>query len=876
MIKRLVYIVLFSLITFPVFCTHNRAGEITFRQISGYTYEFTITTFTYRYSAANRLELDVQWGDNTSSTASLSKEGHVVLPNNYFYNRYIIRHTFPGPGIYEILMQDPNRNFGIRNIPNSVNVIFSIKTTMLIAPEIGTNSTPELLNYPIDRAAVGHLFIHNPSAFDPDGDSLAYRLTVCTGQDGTPITGYTLPMYSDTFYVDAITGDLVWYTPVDTGKYNVAMDIMEYRNGVKIGNIVRDMQIDVFRTNNNPPVNPFIPDLCVIAGDSIEFQFTTTDADNDSIRSTMTGGPFIVSGNRATYTPIAGGPGFKTSVFNWNTDCNHIRRLPYQVTLKSQDINRDIDLVDIDHFNITVLAPPPLNLTVTPTSSEITLDWESSNCGVITGYLIYRREGSSGYTPDSCENGVPEYTGFVKVGQVVGNITSFSDNNDDEGLTQGINFCYRVTAVYKDGAESLASNEACASLVPGFPALLNVSVTKIDPENGEIFVSWAKPRGFNPADAPGPYVFQIFRSHTNNAADFVLIDSVETPDLIDTTCTDTLINTIDFPYYYTVKMFNNTPGNRFNMDSMGRNEIASSLYMDIKPEDNQLILTFRKKVPWINSDYVIYRQNKATLAFDSLTTTQDKSFIDSGLQNGVEYCYKARSIGWRPIDNAIYTNSNLSHVACGTPVDLEPPCPPELEVDSKCDSFMNVLTWTNPNNTCSNDVIRYNIYYSQQFEGSMDSLTSTFSSTDTVFYHKVQSGVELAGCYTVTAVDSFENESSPSARICVDECILYELPNVFTPNGDGIHDLFVSKNLNNAIRKVDMKIYNRFGLLVYETSDPGINWNGKLKNTGQQVSPGVYYYICGVYEPRIIGEVIRNLTGFIHVYTGGGSVISNE
>ncbi len=208
------FVIIFSgLFLLPVFlfATHNRAGEITFRQISGYTYEVTVTTFTYTLSAANRSQLNVEWGDNTSSIVGL--DSRVELPNYYYRNKYTTTHTFPGPGIYQVLMQDPNRNYGINNIPNSVDVIFSIKTTLIISPEIGNNSTPLLLNYPIDRAALGHLFIHNPAAFDPDGDSLSYKLTICTGQDGKPITNYVLPAYSDTFYVDPVAGDLVWYSP---------------------------------------------------------------------------------------------------------------------------------------------------------------------------------------------------------------------------------------------------------------------------------------------------------------------------------------------------------------------------------------------------------------------------------------------------------------------------------------------------------------------------------------------------------------------------------------------------------------------------------------------------------------------------------------
>jgi hypothetical protein len=71
--------------------------------------------------------------------------------------------------------------------------------------------------------------------------------------------------------VDAVTGDLIWDAPVDTGIYNIAMNIEEWRNGVKIGNIVRDMQVEVFNTTNTPPENDSLVSLCVMAGEKIEY-----------------------------------------------------------------------------------------------------------------------------------------------------------------------------------------------------------------------------------------------------------------------------------------------------------------------------------------------------------------------------------------------------------------------------------------------------------------------------------------------------------------------------------------------------------------------------------------------------------------------------
>jgi hypothetical protein len=63
------YIVLFLLIFFSIntFATHNRAGEITYRQIGPLTYEVTITTYTKADAPADRCELTLHWGDETES-----------------------------------------------------------------------------------------------------------------------------------------------------------------------------------------------------------------------------------------------------------------------------------------------------------------------------------------------------------------------------------------------------------------------------------------------------------------------------------------------------------------------------------------------------------------------------------------------------------------------------------------------------------------------------------------------------------------------------------------------------------------------------------------------------------------------------------------
>src|SRR4030043_1713686 len=308
----------FALLAFNILvlsATHNRAGEITYTQMSDLTYHFTITTFTYTLSLADRPSLDVNWGDNSISTAQRVEK--TKLPNYYQKNVYLIDHTFPGPGVYRIVVQDPNRNLGVLNIPNSVNVVFSITTIVTVNPAMGYNSTPVLLNPPYDKAALGYVFIHNPAAYDPDGDSLSYKITVCTREDGKPIENYTLPPATHFLRVDSITGDLIWDTPADTGIYNVAMEIQEWRNGRKIGVVVRDMQIEVFTTRNKPPVNSPLKDICVEVGQTVDFIVSATDPNNDFISQKATSGIFTLTTCPAQFTKIDSVAGSSNSRFRW-------------------------------------------------------------------------------------------------------------------------------------------------------------------------------------------------------------------------------------------------------------------------------------------------------------------------------------------------------------------------------------------------------------------------------------------------------------------------------------------------------------------------------------------------------------------------------
>jgi gliding motility-associated-like protein len=144
--------------------------------------------------------------------------------------------------------------------------------------------------------------------------------------------------------------------------------------------------------------------------------------------------------------------------------------------------------------------------------------------------------------------------------------------------------------------------------------------------------------------------------------------------------------------------------------------------------------------------------------------------------------------------------------------------------------------------------VGYKIFYKPARNADFQFLDSVPSS-DTNYIHN--NNLEtLAGFYGVTAVDSFYNESA-MAITSVDSCLMFSLPNVFTPDGDGVNDIYVSYNLGGFVKNVDMTIFNRYGQTVYKTTDPDINWDGYHKDTGKLVATGVYYYVCELTEPRI-------------------------
>jgi gliding motility-associated-like protein len=208
---------------------------------------------------------------------------------------------------------------------------------------------------------------------------------------------------------------------------------------------------------------------------------------------------------------------------------------------------------------------------------------------------------------------------------------------------------------------------------------------------------------------------------------------------------------------------------------------------------------------------------------------------------------------------------NLSQVNCATPIDNIPPCPPVLSVRTDCENATNVLSWKNLYDTCSNDIVKYFIYFSHCSDGQLTLLDSLGNINDTVYSHLQDNSV--TGCYAIIAMDSAGNKSIFSNKICINynTCDFW-LPNVFTPNGTEIlNQVFHPRKAFSSVDHLNMTILDRWGKEVYSTTDPNINWDGRDKNTHRLCSDGVYYYICEIYEKALCGDQKIILKGAVTI-----------
>ncbi len=193
------------------------------------------------------------------------------------------------------------------------------------------------------------------------------------------------------------------------------------------------------------------------------------------------------------------------------------------------------------------------------------------------------------------------------------------------------------------------------------------------------------------------------------------------------------------------------------------------------------------------------------------------------------------------VSDSIYVDS-LNPVADFTATPLQGTAPVTVTItDNSSDRVTNTWQYFSVNNGSS----------SNSFIIGYDSLQPAF---DTTFINDD----DYAICLIVA--NDFECYDTLCQDITVFPVPSIDVPNVFSPNEDGVNDLFFFPA--NGLSELEATFFNRWGNQVFEFTTPNDTWDGTNMNTGKQCSDGVYNFI---YRAVAQNGTVFEGQGFVHL-----------
>lgn len=250
--------------------------------------------------------------------------------------------TLPACSDWVISYSVPARNFVIGTIvnPGGMSMYLEAKLNNLNFP---CNSSPQFTNRPIPYTCVGQTFCFNNGSSDVNGDSLYLQLitprhsatvnvTYLAGFSATqPLTSSPLATFNP------LTGDFC-VSPTLLQVSVLAVLVKEFRNGVFVGSVMRDIQIRTIACNN---INPSLPGINnstnftqnICAGVPFSFNITATDPNSQTLTLSWNSGI-----PAATFNP--GVPGTNpTGVFSWTPTFADVSSVSHCFTVTVKDNN---------------------------------------------------------------------------------------------------------------------------------------------------------------------------------------------------------------------------------------------------------------------------------------------------------------------------------------------------------------------------------------------------------------------------------------------------------------------------------------------------------------------------------------------------------
>ncbi len=296
-----------------------------------------------------------------------------------------------------------------------------------IPPTNVKNSSPVFKGVPSPYMCANDTTSFLNTATDPDGDSLVYYFVkpwaggAPTGNGSEPDPPPTLIDPQTVIYnsgydenkpfgatgyctVDRFNG-LTQYFTKQTGNYVVAIEVAEYRNGVKLSTSRLDLQIIFIDCppNKKPTITSDKGKTFEIeAGSKLCFNVISTDADNDNLKLTPSGDIFTGTngwkGPKATLSAKIG-KGSIVSEFCWQTSCDQFNAKPYQFAVRVEDdgcpgkFNAANFSIKVNPFvsNAFITGPASLcqnaigDYTANNLALKTSIEWEAINGIILSG-----------------------------------------------------------------------------------------------------------------------------------------------------------------------------------------------------------------------------------------------------------------------------------------------------------------------------------------------------------------------------------------------------------------------------------------------------------------------------------------------------------
>lgn len=250
------------------------------------------------------------------------------------------------------------RNATITNLLNPNSTKFYLYATLNNTS--GQNSSPTFSNAPIPFPCAGQEFCFNHGANDANGDSLVYELITPYDTAGVPVT-YLAPFNVNNpltslqpMQFNTATGDIC-ITPSNLETTVIAVLVKEYRNGILIGTVERDMQFIVQNCTNSLPTvtgmngtTDFTTTVCA----GTEFCFSINTIDPDPTQNTFITWDNAISG--ATFDTVQA---YRSSgTFCWNPQQSDASTVAHCFTVTVDDDNCPYNGSQIYSFCITVVG----------------------------------------------------------------------------------------------------------------------------------------------------------------------------------------------------------------------------------------------------------------------------------------------------------------------------------------------------------------------------------------------------------------------------------------------------------------------------------------------------------------------------------------